>query len=1385
MAELNREDIITDGALAVPKELAKNLDEPIAKVDILIARFKELNSTLGSENSLSKVRKSTIELTDSQKELIKIQEQITKTQAKNNDVYIEQQRILQQTKQEMKEKIALGNRDAQTVTALNASYRVLEAALNKNRAAYALLATEEERSSEAGQRLLRIINQQDKEFKELSNRIGKTNVNVGDYAGGILKAYNEVQKLKGANAGLAKQLPQINKETAEGAARYNQLNQAIQNNITQINTYNKVINTTGTKVQNLANQFLGALGLVGAIYLVINAIKSFINTNREFEKSLSTLQALTGATAQDLMFYKQAAIDIGAETKRSAKDVVEAFKLIGGARPELLKSKDALAAVTREAIILANASEMELADAADALAGALNQLEAPAEDAGRFINVLAAAAQAGAAEIPDVNAALKEFGAVLKDSNGSIEEGAALIEVLAERQIKGAEAGTALRNVLLRLAAVDVLPKSAQAQMKRFGVDLKVVGDASLPLNKRLRELGKIAGDASALVKVFGVENFVAGNIVLNNVDKFEELTTAVTGTTSAYDQNQIALDNLDGDIRSAGAEIEAFTLEIGKSTDKLLRFIVQGFTVFIKTLRELPAFLKENKDLFIALGIAILGLNAPMIATNLLVLKSIALRRLEAITLASVTAATRAYFATLLANPFGLVLVALAALLAAVSIYDRNSKRANDVTKQTKALNNELEFALMKVRIERDKLNLSIDDFIKLSPKEQQQLLDTIKLRKQESLALLQMILAREESVKSAAKQVTTMTALSKVFTDLFDSQDEAQSRLDKTLQEQADAAVAPFQERIAQLKLEIDELDNFLKDTGKAQKDQAIANTKAEKDALFNLRKFRIEQAIKAQEEIEQLESNALADRIAANTAGAKLEEMLAQLERDNALKKDKITASERTLIEEQYQAKLLEIRTRARKDSEKLNEGEADEQRKIAEAKLRANIQLNENILNNDLSTLEQRNNASLEAADARQQLLDIQYQRDIAKAEGNAEELIRLQIDYNSESEKLAKDLAESIKKNYFDVLTKEYNNTIVRAQNAANAQIKALDEQFTNGTIKIGEYQRKREQLVKEGNTAVLKEELKAAKDAIRILEREGIDTTDVRQKIADLEVAIAEDSANKRLAIEEKIAEKKKELQQAVFDSAIALSANLTTREIQRLDGQIEALEENYERQVNLAGDNERRKQELAVEFDRKKQKLEDEKNARLRKQAILEKALNIAKATINTALAVTAALVEGGPVYAALVGALGALEIAAIVSTPIPAFKDGGITPGGTILAGEAGAELMVSPTGKLGFTPSTATLMDVEKDTRIFSHPDTMRILALMSMNSGGTLGTREDALLSVVGDKLDGIKQEIHGLANRPQSSIVNDGHNIWEAQRRGTSYSKKIRKLTHGS
>ena len=89
-----------------------------------------------------------------------------------------------------------------------------------------------------------------------------------------------------------------------------------------------------------------------------------------------------------MTILKQKAIELGVSVKGGATATVEAFKLIGSAKPELLANKEALSQVTEQAILLAQASGLELPDAATRLTDAMNQFGAGSEQAGLFVDTL-------------------------------------------------------------------------------------------------------------------------------------------------------------------------------------------------------------------------------------------------------------------------------------------------------------------------------------------------------------------------------------------------------------------------------------------------------------------------------------------------------------------------------------------------------------------------------------------------------------------------------------------------------------------------------------------------------------------------------------------------------------------------------------------------------------------------------------------------------------------------------------------------------------------------------------------------------------------------------------------------------------------------------------
>jgi len=278
-------------------------------------------------------------------------------------------------------------------------------------------------------------------------------------------------------------------------------------------------------MSTLAKVGIGA-AIAGFAALVL-AAKGAIKVFGGFEQSMADLSAITGATGKDLEFYNDAAREMGAITTLSASEVADAFRLVASAKPDLLESKEALKAVTASAITLAEAAGITVPEAANTMASALNQFGEEADQAVRFTNVLAAGSKFGAASIAEMGEAMKFAGVAASNFGLSFEETNAALQLLSTNAIKGGEAGTQLKGVLLNIET----KMSSQFRPS-------VVGFAQAMENLRDANLS-----ATEATKIFGTRNFIAGQIFANNTDKIKKLTEAVTGTNIAQEQAAIRTD--------------------------------------------------------------------------------------------------------------------------------------------------------------------------------------------------------------------------------------------------------------------------------------------------------------------------------------------------------------------------------------------------------------------------------------------------------------------------------------------------------------------------------------------------------------------------------------------------------------------------------------------------------------------------------------------------------------------------------------------------------------------------------------------------------------------------------------------------------------------------
>jgi hypothetical protein len=310
------------------------------------------------------------------------------------------------------------------------------------------------------------------------------------------------------------------------------------------------------------------------------ALMDVTKKSMEFEKSLSGLRSLTGLGAKDMEYFKKAAIDLGSTSTQTASQVVEAYKLIGSQQPELLKNREALNEVTKQAIILAEAAGMDVPSAAKALSGSINQMGESANVAGEYIDILAAASQAGSADIQYLSKAIEKSGGAANSVGVKYNELVAAIETIAPKITEASEAGTNLRNIFL------ILEGSSDNNLRP-----SVVG-----LSKALDNLASKNLDATQMTKMFGRESVTAALALVNAKDQYKGYIDAITGTNTALEQQRINNANLEGSLNAVSSAWEGFILTMNKSNG-FLSTAAQGVASLIQNLTDLAKTQDEIQE--------------------------------------------------------------------------------------------------------------------------------------------------------------------------------------------------------------------------------------------------------------------------------------------------------------------------------------------------------------------------------------------------------------------------------------------------------------------------------------------------------------------------------------------------------------------------------------------------------------------------------------------------------------------------------------------------------------------------------------------------------------------------------------------------------------------
>ena len=354
-------------------------------------------------------------------------------------------------------------------------------------------------------------------------------------------------------------------------------------------TAGKSIEEFGNKITNISKK-LDTLGntITTTLTLPVLAIgTAAVTTGNDFEAQMSRVQAIAGATKNELEELTNQAIQLGSETSFSASEVAEGMENLASAgftTEEIMEAMPGL-------LDLAASSGAELATASEIAASAIRGFGLEAGEAGHVADVFAEAAARTNAQTEDMGYAMKYIAPVANTMGLKIEEVAAAIGIMSDAGIKGEQAGTTLRGALVRLTKptdkmLDVMEDLGisfydnEGKMKSLTEMISMLQEATKGLTDEEQQY--------ALTTLFGTES-LSGMVALINrgSDDLKDMTKNFENADGAaeemadtmLDNTAGALESLSGSLESAGIAIQRALAPEIKDLAKLIQGLVDDFT--------------------------------------------------------------------------------------------------------------------------------------------------------------------------------------------------------------------------------------------------------------------------------------------------------------------------------------------------------------------------------------------------------------------------------------------------------------------------------------------------------------------------------------------------------------------------------------------------------------------------------------------------------------------------------------------------------------------------------------------------------------------------------------------------------------------------------------
>ena len=321
-------------------------------------------------------------------------------------------------------------------------------------------------------------------------------------------------------------------------------------------------------IQRQLNGFKNFMKSAFALGSVTMFGKELVQVGKDFENAMARVQAVSNATTDEFKKMQAEAQRLGSTTRYTATEAAEALENLTRNGMSAANATKALSGVLQ----LAQANAIGLADAANIVTNTLNMFNLGVEQTGRVNDVLSSTASHAATDITSLYEAMVNAAPAANVLGLSLEETASAIGALAQRGVKGAEAGTKMRIALQKMADPKVV-----AKMKDYGIAVDENSIKTEGLRKTIEKIAKANLSLGQLGKIFDAKSAMAIQQLVASLDDLDYML-GVTGNAAGETARMFeqGVGSVQGELDTLKSKYEGLLISISQKTSGAVKGVVR-----------------------------------------------------------------------------------------------------------------------------------------------------------------------------------------------------------------------------------------------------------------------------------------------------------------------------------------------------------------------------------------------------------------------------------------------------------------------------------------------------------------------------------------------------------------------------------------------------------------------------------------------------------------------------------------------------------------------------------------------------------------------------------------------------------------------------------------